>query len=124
MKYVLKLEEAGMLLLFALVYFHFYPDSWGLYAGLFFAPDLAFFFYLISSKAGSIAYNIMHHKGVMAILILAGFFLGHAVLIQLGLIFMAHSCFDRVFGYGLKYPDAFAHTHLGWIGKGGERNEE
>jgi GNAT superfamily N-acetyltransferase len=24
---------------------------------------------------------------------------------------------DRVFGYGLKYPDAFQHTHLGWIGQ-------
>jgi hypothetical protein len=23
---------------------------------------------------------------------------------------------DRIFGYGLKYPDAFQHTHLGWIG--------
>jgi uncharacterized protein YbjT (DUF2867 family) len=24
---------------------------------------------------------------------------------------------DRVLGYGLKYPDAFKHTHLGTIGK-------
>jgi hypothetical protein len=24
---------------------------------------------------------------------------------------------DRLFGYGLKYPDAFTHTHLGTIGK-------
>ena len=23
---------------------------------------------------------------------------------------------DRMFGYGLKYDDAFKHTHLGWIG--------
>jgi hypothetical protein len=24
---------------------------------------------------------------------------------------------DRILGYGLKYPDAFQHTHLGIIGQ-------
>jgi hypothetical protein len=24
---------------------------------------------------------------------------------------------DRLFGYGLKYPDAFTHTHLGTVGR-------
>jgi hypothetical protein len=35
----------------------------------------------------------------------------------LGLIFLAHSSFDRAAGYGLKYFDGFNHTHLGYIGK-------
>ncbi len=26
---------------------------------------------------------------------------------------------DRLFGFGLKYPDQFKHTHLGWIGGAG-----
>jgi hypothetical protein len=38
-------------------------------------------------------------------------------MIRLGLIFLAHSSFDRAAGYGLKYFDGFNHTHLGWIGK-------
>jgi hypothetical protein len=40
-----------------------------------------------------------------------------------GLIFMAHSCFDRVAGYGLKYFDSFDHTHLGWVGKSKGKNQ-
>jgi hypothetical protein len=117
MKNILKFEELGMLLLFALKYFHLYPGVWGFYAALFFAPDLALAFYLVSPKVGSVAYNITHHKGILAILVFTGFFLSKDLLIKLGLIFIAHSCFDRVFGYGLKYADNFGHTHLGWIGK-------
>jgi hypothetical protein len=30
-----------------------------------------------------------------------------------GAIMLGHSAFDRVLGYGLKYPDSFKHTHLG-----------
>ncbi|MDA1193538.1 MAG: DUF4260 family protein, partial [Candidatus Poribacteria bacterium] len=29
-----------------------------------------------------------------------------------GAILIGHSAFDRLLGYGLKYPDAFKHTHL------------
>lgn len=124
MNNLLKLEEVGLLLLFALIYFHLFPASVGFYAALFFAPDLAFVLYLISPKAGSIAYNATHHKGLMAVLIVIGFFLQNDILLKVGLIFMAHSCFDRVLGYGLKYADNFGHTHLGWIGKGGDGNFE
>ena len=33
------------------------------------------------------------------------------------LILAGHIGFDRMLGYGLKYPDAFGHTHLGKLGK-------
>lgn len=33
-----------------------------------------------------------------------------------GILLFAHSCFDRVLGYGLKFTDDFKHTHLGMIG--------
>ena len=118
MKNVLKLEELGLFLLVTVVYFQYYGTGWGLFLALFLAPDLAFVFYLISAKAGAVAYNITHHKGIMALIILSGVFLQNDLIIQIGLIFMAHSSFDRIFGYGLKFPDAFSHTHLGWIGKG------
>lgn len=71
---------------------------------------------------GAIAYNIFHHKGVIALAILVGFFLKEDMIVKVGLIFMAHSCFDRVAGYGLKYFDSFDHTHLGWIGKSQFKN--
>ena len=38
-------------------------------------------------------------------------------LVSLALIWVAHIGFDRMLGYGLKYPTAFGHTHLGVVGK-------
>jgi hypothetical protein len=32
-------------------------------------------------------------------------------------IWVAHIGFDRMLGYGLKYPTAFSDTHLGRIGR-------
>lgn len=117
MKNVLKLEELALLLLFSVIYFQYLQGGWGLYLGLFFLPDLAFFLYLINPKWGAMGYNFLHHKGVMALVILLGLYLQNDLLTQVGLIFMAHSSFDRVAGYGLKYFDSFDHTHLGWIGR-------
>ena len=53
-----------------------------------------------------------------------GLLLNNEMVIKVGLIFMAHSCFDRVAGYGLKYLDDFDHTHLGWIGKSKDKSIE
>ena len=122
MKLVLKFEELGLLILFSIIYFQFYDGSWGFYLGLFFVPDVSFVLFLISPKVAALAYNICHHKGIIALVILAGFLLKNDLLIKIGLIFMAHSCFDRVAGYGLKYFDSFDHTHLGWIGKSQHKN--
>ena len=123
MKLVLKLEELGLLVLFSLIYFQFYEGSWGLYLAFFFVPDVSFVLFLITPQIGAIAYNVFHHKGVMALVILAGFLLKNDLVIKVGLIFMAHSSFDRVAGYGLKYFDSFDHTHLGWIGKSKHKNQ-
>lgn len=123
MKIALKLEELGLLIFFSVLYFQYYQGSWGLYLGMFFVPDVSFALYLITKKLGAIAYNILHHKGVLALVILIGFFLKDDMIIKVGLIFMAHSCFDRVAGYGLKYIDDFDHTHLGWIGKSKFKNK-
>ena len=123
MKIVLKLEELGMLIVFSLVYFNYFNGDWILFLSLFFVPDLAFLFYLIHKKAGAIGYNIAHHKGVISILLLIGYESNNTLLLKIGLIFLAHSCFDRIAGYGLKYLDNFDHTHLGWIGKSKHKNE-
>jgi hypothetical protein len=64
MKYVLKLESAGLLILFTCAYFHFFPGAWGFYLALFFVPDVSFAMFLVSKKAGAIAYNIFTPPGV------------------------------------------------------------
>ncbi len=124
MKNIIKLEELGLLLLFVFAYQHFFPASWAIFFALFFVPDLSFLVYVISKKAGAIAYNIFHHRGLITILIIAGFMSDNDWLMKIGLIFLAHSTFDRVAGYGLKYSDSFDHTHLGWIGKSRHKNIE
>jgi Domain of unknown function (DUF4260) len=124
MKNILKLESVGLFILFTGAYFHFYSGTWGLYLALFFIPDLSFAFYLITKKIGAIAYNIFHHQGVLVLLFLIGYFVKEDYIMKVALIFLAHSTFDRVAGYGLKYFDGFDHTHLGWIGKSKHLNKE
>lgn len=117
MKLILKLEELVMLFLFSMIYFKYFDGSWGLYLSLFFVPDISFLLFFITKKMGVLSYNTFHHKGVIALVMMAGLLIKNDMVIRIGLIFMAHSFFDRVAGYGLKYFDSFDHTHLGWIGK-------
>ena len=124
MKNILKLESVGLFILFTGAYFHFYSGTWGLYLALLFITDLSFAFYLITKKIGAIAYNIFHHQGVLVLLFLIGYFVKEDSIMKVALIFLAHSTFDRVAGYGLKYFDSFDHTHLGWIGKSKHLNKE
>jgi len=124
MKNILKLESAGLFLFFTCTYFHLFPVSWGFYLALFFVPDISFALFLISKKLGAIAYNVFHHQGVLSIVFLVGYLIQSDLTMKIGLIFQAHSTFDRVAGYGLKYFDSFDHTHLGWVGKSKHLNKE
>lgn len=117
MKHLLKLEGLGLLLLCSFLYFKGFHGSWSLYLWLFFVPDISFIAYLISTKVGAFFYNLLHHQGLLAVVAALGIYLNDAFITQIGLIFLAHSAFDRMMGYGLKYNDGFTHTHLGWIGK-------
>ncbi len=116
MKNLLKLEElllAGL----ALYLFLQLDVAWWWFPLLFFAPDLSMIGYLAGPRVGAWSYNVAHHKGVAVALYLLGAALATPWLQVAGLVMLAHSSFDRVLGYGLKYPDAFQHTHLGMIGR-------
>jgi hypothetical protein len=89
--------------------------SWWMYVLLFFLPDISFAAYLINTKTGAFFYNLLHHKGLMVGLILLGYFTQLPLLLTIGIVFFGHSCFDRIFGYGLKFDDNFKHTHLGYL---------
>jgi hypothetical protein len=117
MRTLLLLEELALFFLPTLVFFHFYEGAYVFYLAAFFLPDLSMLAYLLNPKAGAICYNLLHHKGLLLACFLAGYFLHIDYLSMCGLVFLAHSNFDRVFGYGLKHFDSFNHTHLGWIGK-------
>jgi hypothetical protein len=86
---------------------------------LFFAPDLSFAGYLAGPRIGAMVYNLAHLYGFGMALIGLGFLIGPNLdLVVLGMLWAAHAGFDRMLGYGLKEPTAFADTHLGRIGKG------
>ena len=116
MKLTLKIEELAMLLL-GILAFSLLDYSWWWFAALFFLPDIGMLGYLINDKAGAFCYNIFHHKGIAIILGILGILLQIEGLQLTGIILFAHSSFDRVLGYGLKYEKGFKFTHLGEIGK-------
>jgi hypothetical protein len=116
MKQLILLEELGMFLLAILgfIQLHF---AWWLFPALLLLPDLSMLGYAINKKIGAAIYNIIHHKAIAIIIFVIGFYLQLPVIQLIGIILFAHSCMDRIFGYGLKYNDSFNHTHLGMIGK-------
>lgn len=118
MKRILKLEEMGMFVatiaLFALL-----DVVWWVYPAILLAPDIGILGYLVSPKFGAGVYNLFHHKGVAVLGGLMGLLIGSTPLVVAGLVLFGHASMDRMFGYGLKFPDAFSHTHLGWLN--GER---
>ena len=116
MKNLLKLEELFLFGL-SLLLFSELDYSWWWYTLLFFSPDLSMIGYLANPRVGSWTYNLIHHKGLAVALYGWGYLLSIPWLMFAGTLLLGHSSFDRVFGYGLKYPDAFQATHLGKIGR-------
>ena len=118
MNNLLKAEQAAQLML-AIIALYYQPlhFAWWLWPVLFLSPDISMLGYLAGSKSGAFFYNLFHHKAVAGILIAVGY-MGHLqVWLFIGILLWAHSAFDRLMGYGLKYNDSFNHTHLGAIGK-------
>lgn len=119
-RWLLRAEGACVLALCLVLYPRF--GGWGSFALWFLVPDLAMLGYLRGRKVGAVAYNAAHtYLGAFATLGM-GALLASDPLIAAALIWGAHIGFDRMLGYGLKYPIGFTATHLGRIGK--QRGEE
>lgn len=111
----LRFEGLAVFLLATLVYFSS-DGGWLLYLALFFLPDLSFAGYLAGARIGAVCYNVVHTYALpMLWLALGAVMLESSIAIPL--IWLAHVGFDRMLGYGLKYPTAFQDTHLGRIGR-------
>jgi Domain of unknown function (DUF4260) len=108
---LLRIEEATLLLATIFAYHHLHY-SWLLFAILFLTPDLFMLGYLLNARLGAAIYNLAH----TLTLPLALLFISHIRYWQLApaiaLIWTAHIAFDRLLGYGLKYPTQFKETHL------------
>lgn len=115
MKSILRLEELGI---FSLSLFLFIQTSysWWWFPLLILVPDIGMLGYLFNAKTGAVFYNLFHHKAVALALYMIGFIWTMPLMELAGIILLGHAAMDRFFGYGLKYPDSFQHTHLGRIG--------
>ena len=109
--WLLRFEEAALLAaaVFAYAHLHF---GWPLFAVLFFAPDLFMLGYLANPRLGAAIYNLGHFLVVPLALLAAGYTTRRPQLMAIGLIWLSHIAFDRMLGYGLKYPAQFKDTHL------------
>ena len=113
MKNILKLEELAMaaIAIYLLTIYDLGLPVW-LWIILFFAPDIGMLGYLMNTKIGAFTYNLFHHKGIAITIAGLGLVLNNELMIAIGILLFAHSSFDRIFGYGLKFPDNFKKTHL------------
>ncbi len=110
--------EALAVLLGSLWAYSRWGGSWTQFALCFLLPDVALLAYLINARIGAVAYNLTHsYLGAFALLAW-GVHGAQPLVISLALIWIAHIGFDRALGYGLKYSEGFAFTHLGAVGRG------
>lgn len=116
MNSILKLEDAAKFVAAYSLSIYF-GNAWWLFFAWLLAPDLSMIGYIINAKVGAIFYNIAHHQGLAIVVFGLGFYFNNSTLTFTGIVLFGHSAMDRMLGYGLKYPDSFKHTHLGWIGK-------
>ncbi|MBV8251312.1 MAG: DUF4260 domain-containing protein [Chitinophaga sp.] len=117
MKKTLQTEEILLTAFSIYLLVHFTPGiSFWLWIPLFLLPDISALGYLAGPRVGAFSYNLFHHRGVALLVAAFGYWLSIPMLLSAGLLLFAHSSFDRMMGYGLKYADDFKHTHLGMIG--------
>ncbi len=115
---ILQAEEAAITAV--AIYFlskHSLGLSFWLWIPLFLSPDISMMGYLFNNRVGAFTYNLFHHRALSLLIATAGFLLHQELTITIGILLFAHSSFDRMLGFGLKYNDSFNHTSLGWTGK-------
>lgn len=101
------------------------PSLWWVPLAAFLLFDLSMLGYMRTPTVGAIGYNLVHNYAWPAALGAAALALAAtgalpALATWSGITASAwafHVGVDRMLGYGLKLPDAFRHTHMGWIGR-------
>jgi Domain of unknown function (DUF4260) len=110
-KLLLHIEGAVVFLAAILFYRHLHA-RWLIFAILFLAPDIFMLGYLVSVRAGAACYNFSHTYLTPAALIVMSLLTAKPILLPLATLWVCHIGFDRMLGFGLKYPTHFNDTHL------------
>ncbi len=112
----LRLEGVAILGAGVGLYLHLGGDLLWL-VPLLIAVDLSMAGYLVGPQPGALVYNLAHNWAAGVVVLSLASWLGSVALGLAGAILVAHTGMDRAAGYGLKYPTAFADTHLGRLGR-------
>ena len=90
------------------------PPPWKrlLFTLLFLTPDLFMLGYLLNVRIGAATYNLAHTLTLPLALLLISHIQRWPLTAAIALIWITHIAFDRLLGYGLKYPTHFKDTHL------------
>jgi hypothetical protein len=85
-----------------------------LFALLFLAPDLSLSGYAAKQhmRFAAAVYNTAHNYILPALLGAAAWHWASPEAGQIAGIWIAHIAFDRVLGFGLKFPESFKPTHI------------
>src|SRR5664279_6520385 len=110
-RWLLHLEGTSIFVLTVVLYSQGHY-RWWLYAALFLTPDLFMLGYLANVRVGAAIYNVAHTLAGPVVLLILGLFFSAPQVFPYALIWLSHICFDRMLGYGLKYPTHFKDTHL------------
>lgn len=109
---LLRIEGATLLALSALLY-GLNGGSWLLFVLLFLVPDISMLGYLSGTRVGAASYNLFHTYAAPGLLAVLGLLVAESPLVvSVALVWFAHIGFDRMVGFGLKYPMGFFDTHL------------
>lgn len=113
---LLRLEGLAVLIL-SLALYRETHTGWLWFALFFFSPDVSMLGYLRGPGIGALLYNAAHWY-LAPLALAAAAWLAHApALWPAVFLWTAHIGLDRLLGFGLKYPTAFGHTHLGRTGR-------
>lgn len=110
-KTILQFEN-GVFFLLAVSLYIYSKFSVSYFFLFLFLPDITMLGYLRNPIIGANIYNLGHTLIFPSLLIFVYFFTHTPLLLAISLIWFAHIFMDRTFGYGLKYPDEFKHTHI------------
>ena len=111
---MLRIEAFVVLVALVALYWRTHA-SWLVFVVLLLAPDVSMVGYLRGTRLGAWSYNAFHTYAAPAVCLGASLYAPW--LLPIAIVWAAHIAMDRALGYGLKYEDAFGHTHLGIIGK-------
>ena len=109
--WLVRAEAASFLGASVVLYAHLHY-SWWLFGLLFLVPDAFMVGYLANVRVGAAVYNIGHTYFVPLALAGCSWWGGKPLIAAIAIIWFSHIAFDRLLGYGLKYPTHFKDTHL------------